>query len=575
MNTSLFTLPRPWPLAALAVFGGLSGTPAYAVTCTGGLQPTNPDSIYTVHGDGTVTDTRTGLMWKTCLEGQSGSDCDQGNATAMDWAAALAAAQTANASPGFAGHTNWRLPNIKELQSLTEYCRSSPALNDSIFKNVPSTAWAWSGTPAQSSPLNEAYFVSLGDGGISVNPRLADRFKVVRLVRDVQPAGPVNGACGSAHNTGTTPLLTSAPGSGLCSAGTPSSVTGGTSTFTWNCAGSGTGSTSASCQAPRGYTVTPSAGANGSISPSTAQTVAYNATPSFTLSPDSGYVVDAVAGTCGGNLTGSSYTTAAVTQDCTVEAVFKTAPPIDTTPDAFSFTPQTGVARSTLVQSNAITVSGINSTAAISVSGGEYQIGSGSWSSSAGTVNNGDTVRLRHTSNAGYSSTATTTLTIGGVQASFTSTTEAAPPPPPPAPEPEPTPTPPPTPGIDAGGASAPLQPGQSLAVRDNGQGGSRITLAALIPDSDPATVTCPAWGRCRSAAAPAASCRSCLSRAAATPCAWSAAASASAPRPAAARCWPWPRAAAPPGPFGRPVPAAPAARASAWRWSRPAATCA
>ncbi|GAB1387771.1 hypothetical protein MASR1M59_29190 [Melaminivora sp.] len=173
---------------------------------------------------------------------------------------------------------------------------------------------------------------------------------------------------------------------------------------------------------------------------------------------------------------------------------------IDTTPDAFSFSPQTGLALATLVQSNAITVSGINSAAAISVSGGEYQIGSGTWSSSAGTVNAGDSVRLRHTSSSSYSSSVSTTLTIGGVSGSFTSTTQAAPPPPPPppppVPDPEPTPTPPPPPpGINTGGASAPLQPGQSLAVRDNGQGGSRITLAALIPGSDPATLDLPGLG--------------------------------------------------------------------------------
>ena len=65
------------------------------------------------------------------------------------------------------------------------------------------------------------------------------------------------------------------------------------------CAGSGGGST-ASCSASRGYTVTPSAGANGSISPSTAQVVAYNATPAFTLSANVGYTASASG--CGGSL---------------------------------------------------------------------------------------------------------------------------------------------------------------------------------------------------------------------------------------------------------------------------------
>ena len=137
--------------------------------------------------------------------------------------------------------------------------------------------------------------------------------------------GPVNGACGNAHNSGNTPLLTSAPSGGLCSAGTPSSVTSASTTFTWSCAGTG-GGTTGSCQAPRGYSVSPSAGANGSISPDTEQVVAYQATPSFTLSPNSGYVVDGVNGTCGGSIAGNTYTTATVAQNCAFIANFQPAP---------------------------------------------------------------------------------------------------------------------------------------------------------------------------------------------------------------------------------------------------------
>ena len=74
------------------------------------------------------------------------------------------------------------------------------------------------------------------------------------------------------------------------------------------------------------YTVTPSAGTGGSISPSSPQTVEEGATTSFTLTPSSGYQIDAVGGTCGGTLSGSTYTTAAVTQNCTVTASFAELP---------------------------------------------------------------------------------------------------------------------------------------------------------------------------------------------------------------------------------------------------------
>lgn len=101
----------------------------------------------------------------------------------------------------------------------------------------------------------------------------------------------------------------------------------------------------------------------------------------------------------------------------------------DTTPDSFSFTDQTGVARSSTITSAAITVSGIDAAATISVTGGTYDInGSGSFTSSSGTVEAGDTVRARHTSSASYETATNTVVSIGGVSDTFTSTTEEAPP---------------------------------------------------------------------------------------------------------------------------------------------------
>ncbi len=148
------------------------------------------------------------------------------------------------------------------------------------------------------------------------------------LAHQVNPA-LVNGQCGSAHNAASTPLRASAPAASLCSAGTASAVAGGTSTWTWSCTGANTG-TDAACQAPRGYTVSTSAGANGTIG--AAQTVAYNATAAIAVTPAQGYVVDTVAG-CGGTLAGNTFTTAQVTADCSVSATFKAAPAVLTVPE--------------------------------------------------------------------------------------------------------------------------------------------------------------------------------------------------------------------------------------------------
>jgi hypothetical protein len=69
------------------------------------------------------------------------------------------------------------------------------------------------------------------------------------------------------------------------------------------------------------FTVTPSAGANGSINPSTPQTVNYNATTSFIVTPNTGYQIASVTG-CSGTLSGNTYTTGPITGDCAVTATF-------------------------------------------------------------------------------------------------------------------------------------------------------------------------------------------------------------------------------------------------------------
>jgi hypothetical protein len=81
------------------------------------------------------------------------------------------------------------------------------------------------------------------------------------------------------------------------------------------------------------YTVTPSAGANGSISPDTPQIVPQGQGTSFTVTPNSGYSAS-VGGTCGGTLTGTNYVTNAITADCTVEASFSPLPTYTVTPSA-------------------------------------------------------------------------------------------------------------------------------------------------------------------------------------------------------------------------------------------------
>ncbi len=97
----------------------------------------------------------------------------------------------------------------------------------------------------------------------------------------------------------------------------------------------------------------------------------------------------------------------------------------DRTPDAFSFTAETEVERSTQVESAAVTITGIERAVDISISGGEYQINDGGYTSTAGTVSNGQSVQVRLTSSSEFSTDASLTLTAGGVSGTFTATTIA------------------------------------------------------------------------------------------------------------------------------------------------------
>ncbi|SMN11380.1 OmpA-like transmembrane domain protein [uncultured Candidatus Thioglobus sp.] len=147
----------------------------------------------------------------------------------------------------------------------------------------------------------------------------------------------------------------------------------------------------------------------------------------LTATADSDYAFVAWGGAC--NAGGSTPTfTVTITQNTVCSASFSLV--ADTIPNSIpAFTSQTGVAINTTISSNTQTITGINTATMISVNNGEYRINAGNWTSTNGTVTNNQTVQVRHTSSSAYSTSATTTLTIGGVSANFTSTTEEPNPP--------------------------------------------------------------------------------------------------------------------------------------------------
>ena len=145
-----------------------------SAACTATAPATTPDSRFVNNGDGTVTDLVTGLIWKRCSEGQTwdGTTCT-GTAATYTWQQAL----QAGPASAFAGKSNWRLPNVKELSIIVERQCSYPSINANIFPATPSSHF-WSGSPYTGS-TDSAWRIAFDNGydyfgnkGITYNVRL-------------------------------------------------------------------------------------------------------------------------------------------------------------------------------------------------------------------------------------------------------------------------------------------------------------------------------------------------------------------------------------------------------------------
>jgi hypothetical protein len=92
----------------------------------------------------------------------------------------------------------------------------------------------------------------------------------------------------------------------------------------------------------------------------------------------------------------------------------------DTTPDAFAFASQSKVSPDAPIESESVTISGINIPAQLSITGGEYSIDGRAYRDSPGVIMNDQKVRIRVRSSRESSGEVSATLTIGDVSGTFT-----------------------------------------------------------------------------------------------------------------------------------------------------------
>ena len=101
-----------------------------------------------INGDGTVTDTYSGLMWQ------------QGTIGPINWNAALEYCENLT----LAGYGDWHLPNQKELRSIADYTKRGPAIDTVHFPDTLSSDY-WSSTTSAngSGSAWNMYFTSGND----------------------------------------------------------------------------------------------------------------------------------------------------------------------------------------------------------------------------------------------------------------------------------------------------------------------------------------------------------------------------------------------------------------------------
>jgi len=142
---------------------------------------------YSICGDGrTVLDKKTGLMWSRCSIGKTWDKVKQrceGTASVHNWQEALKLVTVENKNE-LLGHSDWRLPNIKELSSLVKTACIYPAIDAFTFPEAYNEEDIkhsyWSSSVFEQYP-QRAWFVDFDLGHDNATDK--KHYKQLRLVR--------------------------------------------------------------------------------------------------------------------------------------------------------------------------------------------------------------------------------------------------------------------------------------------------------------------------------------------------------------------------------------------------------
>ena len=151
--------------------GGIGAHPKTETISAGGTkhfnvravrnQTTNPFVRFKDNGNETITDMISGLMWQKNT-----------NTAGMTWEQALSYCENLS----LAGYSDWRMPNIKELQSLNNELLKSPSVDTSFVKYISNYGYIDpNGHPPDETPIHLVHVDSIYVGTyITTNQQYCD-----------------------------------------------------------------------------------------------------------------------------------------------------------------------------------------------------------------------------------------------------------------------------------------------------------------------------------------------------------------------------------------------------------------
>ena len=167
------------PFFKIAVLAWAVSVPAtHAQICNINMAKTTVEGRFIKDEQGYVIDAANKLIWDICSIGQiyASGQCVGTPTEFNTWKEAL---QFAAAKDGY------RMPNIKELETIVERACIEPSIDQDSFPDTPLAIY-WSNTPAPTSSSLKGYVIDFTDGSEIV--RDVNRPKNLRLIKETLPS---------------------------------------------------------------------------------------------------------------------------------------------------------------------------------------------------------------------------------------------------------------------------------------------------------------------------------------------------------------------------------------------------